>query len=673
MASRYQNRKRKLELDEVTREPKETQVFRRLLPYIRPHLGGLGLVALLLVYSVGVALYAPRLLGRIVEQALIPHDRALLLQLCGIFVTIELGWMVAKILESYFLQKIGQQVMQSVRMDLFGRMVRMPVPFYDRNPTGKLVTRITNDTANLLEIFGSGFVTLFSDILVVLGVLGAMLALDWKLGLITLTVFPFMAYAMDYFSKRLRGADREARWSLSSLNAFFAERVSGMPIVQLMRMEEHERKRFDKLSLDYFTKQMGSVNVFAFFHPTITILTASSIALVLYFGGSFVAEGAIGIGVFVSFLAYVQVLFQPVRGLTEKYNIYQNAMASAEQIFSLLSLDEEAGLRAARAQSSAPSSEASKSPEGEASKPWQVPGGDAGAAVRERLRGDISFENVSFSYAAGAPSSAARRGGAVERSEQASASPRRGSKRPQVPGGDDAAAGGGEPQKWALKGANFHVRANEKIAVVGHTGAGKSTLLALLFRFYDPQRGRILVDGREIEKYPKQFLRRRFGFVQQDVFIFAGTVRENLVLLGEGVTEARMLEACRATGMDRIVAKLSQGYATRLDERGSNLSLGERQVLAITRVLLQEPDVLILDEATSHVDTESEKILQRAMEEVTKNRTSIIIAHRLSTIRDADRILVFEKGEIIESGPHAELIAKQGVYYIFTASQSLSQ
>lgn len=586
---------------ESTEELRNIRVVRELWPYIRPHKWRIFLVALLMVYTVGVALYVPLLLGKIVDTALIPRDRELLLRLGALFVALELGWMAAKICESYVLQKIGQSAMQQLRLDLFGRLIRMPVAFYSRHPTGKLVTRIVNDTANLMEIFGSGFVTLFADILVVLGVLVAMILLDWKLGLIAIAVFPIMVYAMNYFSRRLRLAYRRARLSLSSLNAFFAERVTGMPIVQLMRMEEHERSRFNELSRDYFQKQMGSVRVFAFFHPTITVLTAASITLVLYFGGIFVASGALPIGVFVSFLAYIQILFQPVRALTEKYNIYQNAMSSAEQIFSLLALEEEAGLR-------------------------------TGAGARTRLRGEIEFANVWFSY-------------------------------------DDSHGLPLSARNWALRDANFRIVPQEKIAVVGHTGAGKSTLLNLLFRFHDPQRGAILVDGREISSYPKQFLRRRFGFVQQDVFIFAGTIRENLCLLGENVSETRLLEACRATGMDRIVAALPAGYDTRLDERGSNLSLGERQVLAITRVLLQEPDVLVLDEATSHVDTESERILQRAMDEVTKNRTSLVIAHRLSTIRNADRIFVFEKGEIVECGSHAALVAKRGAYYQFTASQ----
>jgi ABC-type multidrug transport system fused ATPase/permease subunit len=405
---------------------------------------------------------------------------------------------------------------------------------------------------------------------------------------------------MNYFSKRLRVAYREARTSLSFLNSFFAERMGGMPTVQLMNMEEHERRRFDRLSETYFVKQMGSVHVFAYFHPSITILTAASIALTLYFGGGYVIDQRVPIGVFVSFLAYVQVLFQPVRGLTEKYNIYQNAMSSAERIFGALELKEEEGLRK----------------------------DNTSLTGEPRLTGEIRFDHVSFSYSE-------------------------------------------KMDTWALRDANFHITPQERIAVVGHSGAGKSTLLSLLFRFYQPQRGSILLDGRPIESFSKHFLRRRLGFVQQDVFIFAGTIRENLTLLGDSITEEKLNAACDATGMNQILARLEAGLETRLDERGSNLSLGERQVLAITRVLLQDPDILILDEATSHVDNSTERLLQKAIEQVTKNRTSILIAHRLSTIRDADRIFVFEKGAIVESGTHDELVTAQGAYYSFSKLQTL--
>ena len=591
---------KKREIDEITGKAIEAKVFRRLLPYLRPHLLGVFTAIGVLLITVGIALYTPRLLGQIVDEALVPRNRELLIRLAMIFVGLELLWTAAKVFEGYLLQSIGQDVMQKLRMDLFGRLMRMPMRFYDRNPTGRLVTRVSNDTANLMEIFGAGFVTLIADILVVTGVLVAMLFLDWRLGLVAVSMFPVMALAMNHFSKRLRVSYREARSSLSFMNSFFAERMGGMPTVQLMNMEAHERKRFDALSEDYFVKQMGSVNVFAFFHPSITMLTALSIALTLYFGGGYVIDKSVPIGVFVSFLAYVQVLFQPVRGLTEKYNIYQNAMSSAERIFGALDLQEEDGLREI-------STASGKAP---------------------RLSGAIHFDHVWFSYAESS-----------------------------VP--------------WALRDANFKISPQERIAVVGHSGAGKSTLLSLLFRFYQPQKGTILLDEKPIESYGKHFLRRRLGFVQQDVFIFAGTIRENLALLGENISEERMIAACKSTGMDRIVARLDAGFETKLDERGSNLSLGERQVLAITRVLLQDPDILILDEATSHVDNATERMLQRAIGEVTKNRTSILIAHRLSTIRDANRIFVFENGALVESGTHESLLAQNGAYRAFSSSQSL--
>lgn len=586
------------ELDEITGKAINGKVNRRLFGYLGPFRWTMIVAMGFMFTNVGINLYAPRLLGRIVDGALIPRDHQLLLLLVGLFVGLELLGLSAKFISSYMLQKVGQEVLHALRQDLFGRLTRMPVPFYDRNPTGRLVTRITNDTANLMEIFGPGFVTLAAELLLVLGTFVGMLLLDWRLGLVAISLFPIMTWAMIYFAGRLRVAYREARYSLSALNAFFAERMSGMGTVQLMGMQAHERKRFDALSHDYYERQMASVYVFAFFHPTITILSSSSIALVLYFGGRLNQGEQLPIGVFVSFLAYVQLMFQPVRSLTEKYNIYQNAMSSAERIFSLLDLDEEKELRA------------------------------DSLAMKTRLRGEIEFQNVFFAY------------------------------------GDNA-----KSENWALRSANFHLNAGSRIAVVGHTGAGKSTLISLLFRFYDPQRGTVLIDGAPISAFPKAYLRRRIGYVQQDVFIFAGTIRENLALLGEGVSDDKMRQAAQLTGLDRVVAKLPNGYETRLDERGSNLSLGERQVLAFTRVLLQGPDILVLDEATSHIDTESEHLIQKAMAEATRNRSSIIIAHRLSTIESADKILVFEKGQIIEAGTHPELVQKKGAYYRFSQSQ----
>lgn len=580
--------------DDLSGEHFERRVALRLLPYLRPHAADVALSALLVFAYAGITLYAPRLLGRIVDQALLPHDYGLLRRLVLLFAGLELIRAFCLFTQSYRLQRVGQSVMQAIRRDLFGRLLRMPVPFFDKNPVGKLVTRVTNDTVNLAELFSASFVMLLSDLILIVGVIGAMIAMHWKLGLISLSAFPVMLFAMNYFSGTLRTCFRASREVLAHLNGFYAERMQGMPVVQLMERETFERARYEEISADYRDRQFYGVHLYSLFHPAITVLSAASIALVLWYGPGYLASGEIKLGTFVSFLAYAQILYQPVRSITDRYNIYLAAMASAERIFTMLDMREEEGVRL------------------------------GGARGTSRL-GELRFENVTFRYPTGSAP--------------------------------------------ALDGVSFHVAPGETVAVVGHTGAGKTTLTNLLFRFYEPTRGRILLGGTELGQVPKRELRERLGFVQQDVFLFSGTVRENLALLRAGLTDAEILARCALTGLDRVLAKLPEGLNTELDERGSNLSLGERQILAFTRVFLQKPDLLVLDEATSSVDRESEVLLQRASREITKGCSALVIAHRLETVRDADRILVLDRGRLIEEGSHAELVRRGGKYSRFVELQ----
>lgn len=586
------------QLDEITGSYFDDKVARRLLPYLKPHLGALGLAVVLVFFGAGIALYTPKLLGQIVDKALLPRDTSLLYQLVLLYGVLELLRLSSVYLQSYGLQKIGQSVMQAIRTDLFGRLLRMPVSFFDKNPTGRLVTRVTNDTMNLSELFSAGFVMLLSDIILIAGVIGAMLLLHWKLGLLVISVFPLMIFTMVYFSGKLRLAFRESREVLGKLNGFFAEQMGGMPVVQLMEREKFERENFRALSFDYREKQFVGVYLYSLFHPIITVLGGASVAIALWYGPGFINAGEIPLGTFVSFLAYAQVLYQPVRNITDRYNIFLAAMASAERIFSLLDLPEESGLR------------------------------DEGSGGGLKF-GDLAFENVTFTY----------------------------------PAGD-------EPSRQpAIAGLSFRASGHETIAVVGHTGAGKTTLTSLLFRFYDPDQGRILLDGRDLRTMAKRELRERIGFVQQEVFLFSGTLRENLALLRRSLTDEEILQGCRHTGFDRVLARLPLGLDTELDERGSNLSMGERQILAFTRVYLQRPEILVLDEATSSVDRESEIMLQRAAAELMKGRTSIVIAHRLETVKHADRILVLERGKLVEEGNHEKLLAQGGIYARFVRFQ----
>jgi ATP-binding cassette subfamily B multidrug efflux pump len=595
-------------IDEISGKGFDDKVVLRLLPYLRPHLLKIALALSMVFFSAGIAIYTPRLLGRIVDQALLPRDYPLLQKLVLFYACLELLRVAFVFGQSYRLMGIGLNVMQQLRRDLFARLLRMPVPFFDKNPVGKLVTRVTNDTVNLAELFSSGFVMLLSDVLLIVGVISAMIVMNWRLGLLAISVFPAMIYFMTFFSTRLRDCFRGSREVLSQLNGFYAERMQGMHIVQLMEREAFERAHYQRISQNYRDMQFAGIYLYSLFHPVITVLSAASIAIVLWYGPGFLANKEIALGTFVSFLAYVQVLYQPVRSITDRYNVYLAAMASAERIFTLMDMQEEDGVR------------------GKNSKITAAP----------TSLGSLSFENVSFSYPA----------------------------RRQAEDLLD-----GLPPSPALSDVSFSVKKGETVAIVGHTGAGKTTLTSLLFRFYEPSSGRIVMGGRPLAEIPKQELRSRIGFVQQEVFLFSGTLRENLALMRRDLTDREILAGCERTGFLRIVSRLPGGLDTELDERGANLSLGERQILAFTRVFLQEPDLLVLDEASSSVDRESELLLQRASRELTKGRSALVIAHRLETVRHADRILVFERGSLIEQGNHSELLMQNGRYSRFVKLQ----
>lgn len=586
------------EQDELSGQRFKGQVFGRLLPYLRPQLKTFAF-SLVLVFGVtAVALYNPLLLGRIVDQALVKHDTHALWRLVLLFCSIEVARISMNFAQSILLQRVGQHIMHAIRTDLFSRLLRMPVPFFDQNPVGRLVTRVTNDTSNLSELFNASFISFLSDIALIFGILAIMVAVNWRLGLWGISVFPLMVAFMVYFSKHLRRSFRGSRRALALVNGYFAERVGGMPIIQMMGREDYERRRYEALSIEYRTRQFDSVHLYSLFHPAITILSAVSMIFVIFFGAKAVQSGQLPLGTFVAFLAYVQALYNPVRSITDKYNIYLAAMASAERIFSLLDMPEEEGLRE------------------------PIP------SVRaKQMRGELIFKNVNFRYMS-----------------------------------YDQGSGHTPSRPQALVDVSFCIKPGEHIAVVGATGAGKSTLAALLLRFYEAQSGEILFDGKPLNQIDKRELRSRIGFVQQDVFVFAGTIRENLLLLAPHASDERILEVAALSGFSDILAQLPKGLDTILDERGANLSLGERQILAVTRMLLEDPELLILDEATASVDATSEAKIQSATKQLIQGRTALIIAHRLSTVQHVDRIFVFHQGQLIEAGSHNELLTQNGAY-----------
>ena len=489
-------------------------------------------------------------------------------------------------IQVYAMELAGQKMMHDLRMKVFSHLQNLPVSFFDRNPVGRLVTRLTNDIQNVHEMFTSVLINLLRDILLLIGIIVILLHLHREMALISFSVLPLIFITTLFFSRRARDAFREIRFKVAQMNGFLQENFAGIRVVQLFRREEENWKRFRKINKAHYLANMKQISIYAFFVPFVEILSSGATALLIWFGGGKVIQEAMSLGVLVAFLSYIRMFFQPIRDLSEKYNIMQSAMASLERIFGLLD-------------------------EPEKISPPLSP-------VRSEIKGNIEFQRVSFSY-----------------------------------NGEDR----------VLNEVSFSVRKGETVAIVGATGAGKTSLLYLLERFYDPEEGKILVDGVDIREREISDLRSGIGLVMQDTFLFAGDIEENIRLGDQKTDGARVKEAARVVNADPFIQRLTNRYQTRVGEGGEVLSAGQRQLLAFARALYANPKILILDEATSHVDPETERFIQEGLKQLLKERTAIVIAHRLSTIQHANRIVVLHKGRVRETGTHGELMAKKGLYY----------
>lgn len=579
------------DLEEQGGKFKSSQTFVRLMALILRHQGPMLLGILMILLGTSATLLEPRIFGYAIDEGILPRNSSRLRTIGILFFSVTCLRILSVMAQGYLFELLGQRVTHDLRMMLFSHLQRLSVPVFDKNPAGRLLTRVTNDIAGINEMFSAGFLSMVCNGLLVIGILTWLLLLDVKLGLIASSVFPLMVLISAYFSKKLKVAYRDARNKLSALNSFLAENLSGMKIIHLFNRQELHLGRFDRLNQRYADAQVGSIRVFALFQPTITVSAGISLALVIWFGGVEATQEKIKIGVLVAYFSYVLSLFQPVREIADKWNLFLSGMASAERIFSILDWETEY-------------------------RPEQVnhPG-----EVIEKLQGHIVFENVWFAY---------------------------------------------EGENWILKDFSFEILPGQKIGVVGHTGAGKTTLMSLLMRLYEPQKGRVLLDGKELKTYDKRALRSSIGLIQQEVFLFSGTFEENITFW----------KKTPPGKIDQILAQMGfqKKENTLLQERGSNFSVGERQVIAFARAMIQDPQIWMLDEATANMDSETEGMIQRSLCQVSRNKTSLLIAHRLDTVKDADRILVLHKGNLAEQGTHEELLAKQGLYAKLFQYQSVS-
>jgi ATP-binding cassette, subfamily B, multidrug efflux pump len=588
-----------LQEDEVLGKAYDRRLMRRLLVYTRPYRLLMGGSFLLLCISGGLQVVGPLLTQHVIDVAVPRHDLRTIWLSVAVFVLVLLAEFIGSFWQTWLTSLLGQRVMRDLRMEIFVHLQRLSISFFDRNPAGRLITRVTSDVETLNELFTSGVVSGLGDLFTLVAISIAMLINDWRLALTAFAVIPFVGLVSALFRRHVRETYRDIRVRLARINSFLQERIAGMRIVQLFGQESREAGKFDELNRSHLDANLKSITVYALYFPAIELLTSIAIASIIVAAASRVSAGTLTVGVVAAFLQLVRRFFQPLQDLSEKYNILQTAMASSERIFTLLDT------------------------------PRSVPEPlEPSPEVSNASGVEVEFDDVWFAYDA-----------------------------PHLARGEIVRA---EPE-WVLKGVSFTARAGETTALVGHTGAGKTTIVNLLMRFYDPQRGRILVNGLDIRSLSTDQLRSLIAYVQQDIFLFAGDIASN-IRLANPLDDAAVERAAKRVGADRIIRRFPAGYGHLLGERGSSISVGERQLLSFARAIAADAPVLLLDEATSAVDSEIEAEIQRALGVLLANRTTIAVAHRLSTIARADLILVLHHGEIVQRGTHRELLAAGGLY-----------
>ena len=562
--------------------------MRRLLGYLRPHRRAV-VVALVSIigYSV-LQLAQPYLTKLAIDDHITTGNLEGLDRIAFAFLVVLVGSFILEYLQTFTMQMMGQRIMYDLRMQIYRHLQRLDVRFYDRNPVGRLMTRVTTDVDTLNDLFASGVISVFRDVFTLFGIMVVLVVMDWRLALLAFSVLPFIAWVTHWFRRNARDSYRQVRGWIAKINAFLQENITGMATVQVFGRERRNYEQFDHINSGHRDAHVASIVYYATFYPAIELLGSVATALLIWYGGGRVVQGTVELGALVAFLQYSQRFFKPISDLSEKFNVMQSAMASSERIFDLLDTPPLV-----------------TSPPDPKSRPMR--GG-----------GHIRFEHVWFAYR------------------------------------DD---------EFVLRDVSFEVSPGERVGVVGATGAGKTTLINLLMRFYDVNQGRITIDGIDIREMKLDALRKQFGLVLQDGYLFSGTIRENIRLGHKEIGDEEVRAAAASVRADRFIERVADGFDGKVAERGTTLSTGQRQLLSFARALAFAPDVLLLDEATSSVDTDTEHLIQNALRTLMRGRTTIAIAHRLSTVQDMDKILVFHKGELREIGNHQELLSQRGLYH----------
>jgi ATP-binding cassette, subfamily B, multidrug efflux pump len=611
--------------DDIVGKAYDGRLMRRLLTYLRPYKWQSAISIAAILFKAGSDVLPPYLTEVAIDRymtsrpALLPSRLTRWLsanpvvgitEIAALYLGSLLLSYMLEFVQTYLMQWTGQKVMFDMRRQIFRHIQSMHVSFFDSNPVGRLVTRLTSDVDALNEMFTSGVFAIFEDVFVLAFIVIIMLRMNWWLALIAFSVLPFIFAITRVFRKHVRDSYRRIRTAIARINSYTQEHVSGMSVVQLFNREERSYKEFEAVNMQHMEAYKDAILAYSLYYPAVELFSSVAIALMIWLGGRGVLANTVSLGVLAAFIQYSQRFFRPIQDLSEKYNILQSAMAACERVFKLLDT------------------------------PAEVLGPDE--PVAGDRSGRVEFRNVWFTYQALAPEQLKRIEGAMSADEIAAAS---------------------TGVEWILKDVSFVIEPDETAAIVGHTGAGKTTIISLMMRFYDIQRGSILVNGVDVREQAIADLRRNFGVVLQDPFLFSGTIAGNIRLGSDWITDGRMERAADEVNVGDFIRSLPQGFDEPVRERGNSLSTGQKQLINFARALAHDPRILVLDEATSSVDTETEMRVRSALDRMVVGRTSVVIAHRLSTVQRADQILVMHKGQLREMGTHQELLGQRGLYW----------